>query len=169
LATYTENDKTYLVSTGEDKHLHVSILPSLELESSRELVKRANALELTHDGTIIVGDKFGDVYSYVHWLLPLYSPSQSSPPPFSSSPRFSYPLHAPAPPAEPLPKGTEATKALPLLGHVSMLNTLCLVRADEEHGLPRDLIVTGDRDEHVRVSRFPKGHVIERFLWGSKK
>lgn len=84
-------------------------------------------------------------------------------------PDSSYPLHAPAPSAEPLPKGTEAPKALPLLGHVSMLNTLCLVRADEEHGLPRDLIVTGDRDEHVRVSRFPKGHVIERFLWGSKK
>ncbi|ORY51213.1 hypothetical protein BCR35DRAFT_356084 [Leucosporidium creatinivorum] len=143
LATYTEGENTYLISTGEDKHLHVSILPSLELESSRELVKRANALQLTHDGTIIVGDKFGDVYSY--------------------------PLHAPAPPAEPLPKGTEAPKHLPLLGHVSMLNTLCLVRADQEHGLPRDLIVTGDRDEHVRVSRFPKGHVIERFLWGSKK
>lgn len=58
---------------------------------------------------------------------------------------------------------------MPLLGHVSMLNTLCLVPADTAAGLPRDLIVTGDRDEHVRVSRFPKGHIIEQFLWGSKK
>ena len=63
LATYTEDDKTFLISTGEDKFLHVSQLPSLELSSSRELVKRANALSVTDDGTIVVGDKFGDVYS----------------------------------------------------------------------------------------------------------
>lgn len=63
LVAYTEGDKTYLISTGEDKHLHVSQLPSLELLSSRELVKRANALSVTSDGVIVVGDKFGDVYS----------------------------------------------------------------------------------------------------------
>lgn len=63
LASYNDGQATYLVSTGEDKLLQVSSLPSLELRSSRELVKRANALTVTEDGTIIVGDKFGDVYT----------------------------------------------------------------------------------------------------------
>lgn len=58
---------------------------------------------------------------------------------------------------------------MPILGHVSMLNTLAFVPADVTAGIPRALIITGDRDEHVRVSRFPNGHVIESYLWGSKK
>jgi hypothetical protein len=49
---------------------------------------------------------------------------------------------------------------LPILGHVSMLNCLTLI--------PGGYIATGDRDEHVRISKFPLGHVIKGFLWGSK-
>ena len=47
-----------------------------------------------------------------------------------------------------------------------MLNALVLIPASSTS---RALIVSGDRDEHVRVSRFPRGHNIEKFLWGSKK
>ena len=53
----------HLIATGEDKLLTVSTLPSLTLLSTRELIKRANALSVTEDGTIVVGDKFGDVYT----------------------------------------------------------------------------------------------------------
>ncbi|GAA5839311.1 hypothetical protein JCM9279_005901 [Rhodotorula babjevae] len=130
----------YLVSTGEDKQLVVSSLPSLDHVSSRELPKRANALDVAPNGDIVVGDKFGDVYIF--------------------------PLHAPV-----IPEGTkpeDVPKPQPVLGHVSMLNTMALIPADPAHGIPRDWIATGDRDEHVRISRFPAGHVIEKFGWGSK-
>ncbi|KPV74533.1 uncharacterized protein RHOBADRAFT_54339 [Rhodotorula graminis WP1] len=130
----------YLVSTGEDKQLVVSTLPSLDLVSSRELPKRANALDIAPNGDVVVGDKFGDVYIF--------------------------PLHAPV-----IPEGTkpeDVPKPQPVLGHVSMLNTMALIPADPAHGIPRDWIATGDRDEHVRISRYPAGHVIEKFGWGSK-
>lgn len=67
LATFTDDatKKAYLVSTGDDKALQVSSLPDLQLLSSRDLHKRANALEFTAKGDIVVGDKFGDVYMCV--------------------------------------------------------------------------------------------------------
>ncbi|GAA5893511.1 hypothetical protein JCM5296_007476 [Sporobolomyces johnsonii] len=146
LATYSDpaSDKSYLISTGEDKHLVVSLLPSLELQSSRELPKRANALDVTEDGEIVVGDKFGDVY-----IFPLIAPAEPTPTP------------APAPGSK-----DDTPKYAPILGHVSMLNTLALIPAREKGG--KSYIATGDRDEHVRVSRFPEGWVVEGFLWGSK-
>ncbi|BGP41173.1 tRNA (guanine-N(7)-)-methyltransferase non-catalytic subunit trm82 [Rhodotorula kratochvilovae] len=132
--------KRYLISTGEDKLLLVSALPSLEVLSTRELPKRANALDVTATGEIVVGDKFGDVYIF--------------------------PLDAPVISAGTKPE--DMPKPQPILGHVSMLNTLALIPADPANGLPRDWIATGDRDEHVRISRFPAGHVIEKYGWGSK-
>ncbi|BGP25625.1 tRNA guanine-N7-methyltransferase subunit TRM82 [Rhodotorula toruloides] len=143
LATFTDDatKKAYLISTGEDKLLEVSSLPDLQLLSSRDLPKRANALEVTATGDIVVGDKFGDVYIF--------------------------PLDAPTVPADAKPE--DLPKPQPILGHVSMLNTLALIPADPAHGLMRDWIATGDRDEHVRISRFPAGHVIEKFAWGSKR
>lgn len=56
----------------------------------------------------------------------------------------------------------------PILGHVSMLTSLALIPAEPSCGLTHDWIATGDRDEHIRISRFPAGHVIEKFAWGSK-
>jgi len=47
-----------------------------------------------------------------------------------------------------------------------MLTSLALVPATDGQ---RALIATGDRDEHIRVARFPNGHNIERFLFGSTK
>ncbi|GAA6036798.1 hypothetical protein JCM8097_003484 [Rhodosporidiobolus ruineniae] len=143
LAVYTpagEGKESVLVSTGEDKLLVVSSLPDLKTLSARELPKRANALEITQDGEIVVGDKFGDVYLY---------PLDYTPPPAGTKPE-------------------DVPKPQPILGHVSMLNTLALIPAAPEHGLHKDWIATGDRDEHVRFSRFPMGHVIEKFGWGSK-
>lgn len=65
LLVHTVEARSYLISTGEDKQLVVSSLPDLVEISKRELVKRANDLATTGEGEIVVGDKFGDVYSSV--------------------------------------------------------------------------------------------------------
>lgn len=143
---------------------------------------------ITSDQTIIVADKFGDVYSLPLLFTP---PSPSSAPvaPAKKNP----PKAAAKPSATALTvhskrnrkaldaqlqmyearaaKGedAEAGKAEAptfemdlLLGHVSMLTALAL---GESEG--RRYILTADRDEHIRVSRFiPQAHVIEGFCLG---
>ncbi|KAF8317785.1 uncharacterized protein EI90DRAFT_2942980, partial [Cantharellus anzutake] len=49
-----------------------------------------------------------------------------------------------------------------LLGHVSSITGLLLTH-DENH------IITCDRDEHIRISRYPEGWDIERFCQGHTK
>jgi tRNA (guanine-N(7)-)-methyltransferase subunit TRM82 len=56
-----------------------------------------------------------------------------------------------------------------LLGHVSMVTALTLASAPSaiDSVVRRPYIITGDRDEHVRVSRGqPQTHVIESFCLG---
>jgi tRNA (guanine-N(7)-)-methyltransferase subunit TRM82 len=49
-----------------------------------------------------------------------------------------------------------------ILGHTSMLNAMLL--SDDER-----YIFTADRDEHIRISHFPRGWDIERYCLGHKK
>lgn len=49
-----------------------------------------------------------------------------------------------------------------ILGHASLLTSF-LLTPDEQ------FIVTADRDEHIRVSWYPEGYVIEAYCLGHKK
>ena len=56
-----------------------------------------------------------------------------------------------------------------LLGHVSLLTDLILVRSSTR-AKPREYILSADRDEHIRVSRGPsQAHIIEHYCLGHKE
>ncbi|SNX87882.1 related to TRM82 - subunit of a tRNA methyltransferase complex [Melanopsichium pennsylvanicum] len=57
-----------------------------------------------------------------------------------------------------------------LLGHVSMVTSLAFIPSAKDNAPPA-FIVTGDRDEHIRISRWGQKHlayVIDRYLMGSE-
>ncbi|KAI8888112.1 WD40 repeat-like protein [Backusella circina FSU 941] len=55
--------------------------------------------------------------------------------------------------------GAESEQLQPIVGHVSMVTDMVLT-SDEKY------VVTADRDEHIRVSRYPNGYNIESFCLG---
>ncbi|KAJ3885871.1 WD40 repeat-like protein, partial [Lentinula edodes] len=60
-----DNSSTHLATLADDKKLKVWKLDGLELLHERDLPKRPTSAEFTVDGqTIVVADKFGDVFKY---------------------------------------------------------------------------------------------------------
>lgn len=154
--------------------------------------KRPSSIKVSADSQILCADKFGDVYA-----IPLIKSPEPYVPPVKSSTLSSAGAASRTLPKQPaatvltvhskgnraalaaqqraLEKGTnDISKAEAggpdfehtlLLGHVSMLTALLLA----EDGQGRKYILTSDRDEHVRVSRYiPQAHVIHGFCLGHK-
>ena len=110
----------------------------------REAPKKPTSVQFTQDGqTIVVSDKFGDVFSY-----PLH-PARSS-------------LDAPANTKSELSSHENPAGGKLILGHTSLLTTF-LLTLDEKY------IITADRDEHIRVSWYPQGYNIEMYCLGHQK
>ncbi|KAK1636716.1 WD repeat domain-containing protein [Colletotrichum phormii] len=191
IMTTTSNGSHLLAISGHDKSLWVfehDGKGNLKELSQRQMPKRPCSVLICPDNeTVLSADKFGDVYS-----LPLI-PSEAS----QSSEAAGQPEAAPeTAPAAAKPFTPEAnsftvhsksnlralqsqlreqqkskrdvTKEQPTfehtlqIGHVSMLTALTLASKG-----PRRYIITADRDEHIRVSRFmPHAHVIEGFCLG---
>jgi tRNA (guanine-N(7)-)-methyltransferase subunit TRM82 len=149
--------------------------------------KRPCAILVAPDNqTILSGDKFGDVYS-----LPLI-PSESDGHPENGDSGLSTPVpknsERPAADAstvhtkrnrrallmqkrqiEELGRDPKAERPnfehQLLLGHVSLLTDLIIASHNEKR-----YILTSDRDEHIRISRFiPQTHVIESFCLGHQQ
>ncbi|KAF5597337.1 tRNA (guanine-N(7)-)-methyltransferase subunit trm82 [Fusarium pseudocircinatum] len=179
-------DSSYILAiTGHDKAIWVfenDGKGSLNRISKRTLPKRPSDVVIGQDSQIIVADKFGDVYS----LPLLYDPTLQT----ASTPVPAKPAYKPSANTTTVhskrnlralqeqqrqmelssrttndsnskAEGPDFEITL-LLGHVSMLTALVI---GESEG--RRYILTADRDEHIRVSRyFPQSYVIEGFCFG---
>ncbi|EHA58381.1 hypothetical protein MGG_04468 [Pyricularia oryzae 70-15] len=163
--------------------------------SKRSMPKRPCAVAITADNqTIISGDKFGDVFALpliesdtpiaVTTLVSRSEKRKASFKPEADETTVhsmrnlralaNQKLHLeqhkkkPAEAEDADASGPAFDHAL-LLGHVSMLTALALSSrpSPSDPNAIRPYIITGDRDEHIRVSRgIPQSHVIENFCLG---
>ncbi|KJZ76711.1 hypothetical protein HIM_04047 [Hirsutella minnesotensis 3608] len=194
--TSTADGRHVLAVSGHDKIIWVfehDGQGGLKAISQRTMPKRPSAVTVGPDSQIISADKFGDVYALPLIPKPPSPSSAARSPPTTSPAAVSQPA---APAANTLtvhskrnlealqnqqrqlelrrerglaaaeqPKDAPGFELTLLLGHVSMLTALAL---GESGG--RAYVLTGDRDEHVRVSRYaPQAHVIEGFCLGHRE
>ncbi|KAG8419818.1 tRNA (guanine-N(7)-)-methyltransferase non-catalytic subunit trm82 [Metarhizium acridum] len=190
LMTCTDDGKHLIAVSGHDKSVWVFEHDGegqLTQLSQRVMPKRPSAITTGPGSQIIVADKFGDVYALPLIMTPL-SPSSlalrtaPTPKPSLTEPAANtFTVHSKrnlealehqrkqielerSKGAEAKPEGPVFESHL-LLGHVSMLTSLIVT---ETQG--RKYILTADRDEHIRVSRYiPQAHIIEGFCLGHKE
>ncbi|KAF4342788.1 tRNA (guanine-N(7)-)-methyltransferase subunit trm82 [Fusarium beomiforme] len=183
--TSTPDSSHILAITGHDKSIWVfenDGKGALNQVSKRTLPKRPSDVVIGPDSQIVVADKFGDVYA----LPLLYDPSaQIAPTPVPAKPAYKPSANTTTVHSKrnlralqeqqrqmELATRTKNGRNLKyegpdfeitlLLGHVSMLTSLAI---GESEG--RRYILTADRDEHIRVSRYiPQAYVIEDFCFG---
>lgn len=122
LVATTDSDKAAVVFA-----IDASKDNCLVLAKRQAFPKRPCAVATTtDDATLVVADKFGDVYATL------------------------------------LEKEEPVTQ--PILGHVSMLSDVAVAQHEG-----KQYIITGDRDEHVRVSNYPSAFNIHHWLFGHKE
>ncbi|KAL1860843.1 tRNA (guanine-N(7)-)-methyltransferase non-catalytic subunit trm82 [Paecilomyces lecythidis] len=175
----------YIVAvTPEDKCIRVFEVSEdgvLQQVSERHMPKRPSVISLTPDGnTILCGDKFGDVYSLplIPGDKPVVQAKPSIPKPFQPA-ATNLTVHTKRnleALEQQLRMGSKSVEERApqfehklLLGHVSMLSGLTYVSlpSPSSAGQSRSYLLTGDRDEHIRVSRgIPQTHVIENYCFG---
>ncbi|KAJ3190213.1 WD repeat-containing protein 4 [Gaertneriomyces sp. JEL0708] len=110
-----------LAVATDSKHLTFYDASSWDKKGSRVSIKRANCVTFTTDDKVLIGDKFGDVYSFS-----------------ITDDKADQPL---------------------ILGHVSMILDMAVSKDGR-------WVLTADRDEKVRVSRYPHAYDIQAFCLG---
>lgn len=177
--------KRYVVAVTDDKCVRVFDNDHGKLTelSQRVMPKRPCAVQITpDDSTILVGDKFGDVYSLP--LLPSedqdaasgaqegtpqpenqFKPSATNLTVHSKRNRDALAAQMQQKNFTPRKEALKFEHKL-LLGHVSMLTDMKFVTCQSDVQA-RGYIITADRDEHIRISRGPpQAHIIEGFCLG---
>ncbi|KAF3189711.1 tRNA (guanine-N(7)-)-methyltransferase non-catalytic subunit trm82 [Orbilia oligospora] len=132
------NRNLLAITTLEDKTLRLHNLDTLEVVKEWVLHKRPSAITLTPN-TVLVGDKFGDVFSY---KIP--SPSE-------------------------LEESSEGKLLLGHVSLLTTLTTAISPPSYQQNGSSGDIkkyIITADRDEHIRITNYPITHVIHGFCLG---
>lgn len=133
--------------------------------------KRANTIKITEDAqTVAVGDKFGDVYSFVVATVCQFNFRATAD--FSCTCSYLLDANQELESTGVKEAATSATKdkdaaekRQPVVGHVSMLTAMTFYTSPQ-HG---QTLITADRDEHVRVSKWPNGLEIIQYLLGHLK
>jgi len=147
-----EGDKLLCATAGDDKILRVWDISVPEPQgTSIATPKRLTTVVFDKDDYVTFADKFGDVFR-VKMPLPTPITEESLRPAPPSDKRKKTGI-------EPPPRAAMTPEDSCILGHCSMLNAMAL-SPDET------LIVTGDRDEHVRVSQYPEAFNIVSFCLG---
>lgn len=118
----------------------------------QRLAKRAGTLQWVRCAAgeeVVVADKFGDVYSFV-------------------VDESNAPVNAAALPDAAADTDDPADAAIqPRLGHVSMVTCVAFLG----DGVQPESIVTCDRDEHIRISRWGvrrAAHIVQQYVLGSR-
>ncbi|KAJ4323455.1 tRNA (guanine-N(7)-)-methyltransferase non-catalytic subunit trm82 [Fusarium piperis] len=192
--TSTGEGSHVLAITGHDKVIWVfenDGKGNLAQLSKRTMPKRPSDVAIGPDSQIICADKFGDVYALPLLYDSEYQTATSQP----STPGPAKPAYKPSANATTVhskrnlralnnqqrqmelatrtksESESESKADVPsfeitlLLGHVSMLTSLAIAVSEG-----RRYIITGDRDEHIRLSRYiPQAYVIEGFCFGHKE
>lgn len=188
--TSTSDGSHVLAITGHDKVIWVFSHDgngTLTELSKRTMPKRPSSVTIGPDSQIISADKFGDVYALPLLIdesaqnpssrsalaKPAFKPSANNTTVHSKrnlralsdqQRQLELTTRAKADAAEAKPEVPDFELTL-LLGHVSMLTSLVL---GESEG--RNYILTADRDEHIRISRYiPQAYVIEGYCFGHKE
>ncbi|KAL4877146.1 hypothetical protein BJY04DRAFT_199027 [Aspergillus karnatakaensis] len=184
-------DGEYLVAlTAEDKSIRVFQIEEnssfLEL-SARSMPKRPCAITFTDKNDILIGDKFGDVYSMP--LIPSAEPrtvkAQREHRKVIAATNLTVHternLRSLQMQQEQLAKRAKNAQSSNqdseapafdhnlLLGHVSLLTDVVFAKlpSPEDSSEQRSYILTGDRDEHIRVSRGPpQANITENYCFG---
>lgn len=145
---------THIVAVTEDKAIALYSLPDGQLLNTRYAMKKCSDVGFAPDGSILYSDMVGDVYSY-----PLQPRSAST----EGEGEGSKANEKPKPKPSSLAIQSDPTlnpDASLVLGHVSIV-TQTTITPDARY------IISTDRDEHIRVSRYPNAYVIDRYLFGS--
>ncbi|KAK9377220.1 uncharacterized protein V1513DRAFT_394698 [Lipomyces chichibuensis] len=142
----SSNGQYVVGSTDEQKSL-VVLRADLSVVNIRNFPKRPSAIDITSDSsTILLGDKFGDVYA-----VPICD--------------IAYPPTAGLSRISEVSESESGGELDPILGHVSMLVDLLV--AEDQRGLRH--IISSDRDEHIRVTKYPETYIIETFCFGHEQ
>lgn len=138
-------DGNHAASLSDDKSLMTYDLShtGITIRNTRTVIKKGSYLSFSPDrhNNIILSDKTGDMFSYPLDPKPLVGerPKQLI---LNSDPSLN----------------PDATL---ILGHVSILTCHCISRDGKK-------ILSADRDEHIRISRYPDSYVVDRYLFGAE-
>ena len=143
-------DESHIAVVDDAKSLRVYTAPTssshAQLLNTRPATKKCSSVTFSPDGQMILySDKVGDVYSY---------PLQANTAEDARRPSL-------------LAVQTDPTinpDASLLLGHVSIITDTIVTATSTGKGR----IITSDRDEHIRISRYPLSYVVDKYLFGSE-